>query len=58
MKYKVSYLEDFFTVMEEVIIECDDEKDIKKLVDEYYKKNLSHLGNIAGANWVKLEEED
>lgn len=55
MKYRVSYLEDFFTTIEEVIIECDNEQDIKRLVNEHYEKNLKHLDSIAGVNWVRIE---
>lgn len=59
MKYKVRYLEDFLTIAKEVILECDSDKeeDIKKAVDNYYENNLSHLEEIAGAIWIKVEDK-
>ena len=55
MKYKIIYYEDFFTSVDEVIVECKDESELSKLADQYYKENLAHLDNIAGANWCKVE---
>lgn len=59
MKFKVRYLQDFHITIKEVIIECNsnNEEDIKKAVDEYYDKNLSHLEEINGAVWAKVENE-
>ncbi|MDD4111348.1 MAG: hypothetical protein PHS54_07435 [Clostridia bacterium] len=54
MKYKVLYFEDDITCIAETIIKCDDETQLKKLVDEFYEKELKDM-NIAGAKWLKID---
>lgn len=55
MKYKITYYEDFFTSVAEIVVECNDESELSKLADQYCKENLAHLDNIAGANWQRIE---
>lgn len=55
MKYLVSYYEDAYSRVAETTIECNNEEELKKLVDKYCEENLKHL-EIAGAKWSQLTE--
>lgn len=53
--YKVSYLEDFFTIIEETEITCTDDE-IKELADKYYEENQERLADVVGVNWEVKNE--
>ena len=54
MQYEIIYYEDEFTSVARVIVECNNESEVKEMADSYYEENLSYL-DIAGAKWYKID---
>lgn len=49
-KYWVRYYDITENLIDETEIECENESELKSLVDKYYEENLKEA-DVAGANW-------
>lgn len=54
-KCKIIYYEDFLIAITEIVVKCNDERELGELAYKYHKKNLSHLDNIADSNWHEIK---
>lgn len=54
MKYEITFWEDQFTMVDEIVVEANDVNELKYLADKYCEENLKDK-EIAGANWIIVE---